>query len=306
MILLFGIATEEPLAMVADALRELGAPFAVFHQRRWAECDVVVRVDGGSVDGRLRMGALELGLEDVRAAYTRLMDERRLPEVAPLPAEHPARRRCRAVHDAIAQWQEVTGARVVNRGSTQGSNGSKPFQAQIIAAHGLRVPETLVTNEPRAVLDFRARHGRVVFKSISGARSIVRDLEGEDLHRLERIRWCPVQFQAFVPGTDVRVHCVGDDVYATRIETQATDYRYAAGQGESASLTSTEVPGDVADRCVELTTALGLELSGIDLRVTPDGEWYCFEVNPSPAFSYYEAHTGQPIARAIARHLAAA
>jgi hypothetical protein len=27
-------------------------------------------------------------------------------------------------------------------------------------------------------------------------------------------------------------------------------------------------------------------------------------VNPSPAFSYYEAHTGQPIAQAIARYLA--
>ena len=31
---------------------------------------------------------------------------------------------------------------------------------------------------------------------------------------------------------------------------------------------------------------------------------YCFEVNPSPAFSYDEAHTGQPIAQAIARYLA--
>jgi hypothetical protein len=28
-------------------------------------------------------------------------------------------------------------------------------------------------------------------------------------------------------------------------------------------------------------------------------------VNPSPAFSYYEAHTGRPIAQAIARYLAA-
>jgi hypothetical protein len=26
-------------------------------------------------------------------------------------------------------------------------------------------------------------------------------------------------------------------------------------------------------------------------------------VNPSPAFSYYESHTRQPIARAVARYL---
>ena len=42
------------------------------------------------------------------------------------------------------------------------------------------------------------------------------------------------------------------------------------------------------------------------LKLTPDQQVYCFEVNPSPAFSYYEAHTGQPIAQAIARYLAAA
>ena len=55
-----------------------------------------------------------------------------------------------------------------------------------------------------------------------------------------------------------------------------------------------------------MTAALGLELSGIDLRITPDGRTYCFEVNPSPGFSYYELNTGQPIARAIADHLASA
>lgn len=31
-----------------------------------------------------------------------------------------------------------------------------------------------------------------------------------------------------------------------------------------------------------------------------DGGVYCFEVNRSPAFTYFESHTGQPIARAIA------
>ena len=42
---------------------------------------------------------------------------------------------------------------------------------------------------------------------------------------------------------------------------------------------------------------------GIDLKITPDDEVYCFEVNPSPAFSYYESNTGQPISAAIARAL---
>ncbi|HYX61651.1 MAG TPA: hypothetical protein VE888_21875, partial [Streptosporangiaceae bacterium] len=32
----------------------------------------------------------------------------------------------------------------------------------------------------------------------------------------------------------------------------------------------------------------------------PDGDWYCFEVNTAPAFSWFQDHTGQPIADAVA------
>ena len=49
---------------------------------------------------------------------------------------------------------------------------------------------------------------------------------------------------------------------------------------------------------------MNLPLAGIDLRRTPQGEWYCFEVNPSPAFTYYEQITGQPISQAVALLLA--
>jgi hypothetical protein len=46
-----------------------------------------------------------------------------------------------------------------------------------------------------------------------------------------------------------------------------------------------------------------LQVAGIDLRKTSDGNWFCFEVNPSPAFTFYEEATGQPIAKAIANLL---
>jgi D-alanine-D-alanine ligase-like ATP-grasp enzyme len=40
--------------------------------------------------------------------------------------------------------------------------------------------------------------------------------------------------------------------------------------------------------------------SGIDLKITPEGEVFCFEVNPSPGFNFYEVGTGQPISVALA------
>jgi hypothetical protein len=43
-----------------------------------------------------------------------------------------------------------------------------------------------------------------------------------------------------------------------------------------------------------------LQSLACDLKETPDGEYYCFEVNPCPGFLYYERHTHQPISTALA------
>jgi glutathione synthase/RimK-type ligase-like ATP-grasp enzyme len=232
------------------------------------------------------------------------MDDRILPELKGEPEGSHARRHARAFHDALFHWTELAPGRVVNRAEPQGSNSSKPYQAQLIARYGFSVPETLITNDPESVREFRRKHGKVVYKSISGARSIVQLVTDEDLARLDQIRWCPVQFQEFVPGTNVRVHTIGGEAFATEIMTDVTDYRYAKSQNSSAELRGIELPDRVVERCVMMADGLGLAFAGIDLKLTPDGEVYCFEVNPCPAFSYFEANTGQPIACAVARHLA--
>jgi hypothetical protein len=305
MILLCGIPSEPSLERVCDQLVALGAPHVVFNQRRFGSMAFDYAIAGGRLSGAMRVDGRRYRLEDIRAVYTRLMDEQFLPELQDEPEESPLRRRARALHEALTCWCEITPARVVNRAGAMGSNFSKPYQAQLIRAQGLLVPETLVTNDPELVLAFRDRHKRLVYKSISGIRSIVQTLEEEDLRRLDRIRWCPTQFQQYVDGTNIRVHTIGSAVFATAIRTQATDYRYAQRQeGEPAALEAMTLSDELAQRCVRLADALGLAFAGIDLKVTPEGQVYCFEVNPSPAYSYYEAHTGQPIARAVACYLA--
>ena len=62
-------------------------------------------------------------------------------------------------------------------------------------------------------------------------------------------------------------------------------------------------PDSVAAACLRIAKDLGLLHAGIDLKETPEGDWYCFEVNPCPGFIYYERHTGQPISLALAELL---
>jgi hypothetical protein len=305
MILLAGIPTEPPLARVRQALEEIGVPSVLFHQRHFATTQIQVELTGARLGGHMVIDDRVWPLEQFRGVYVRLMDDRILPELLTEPEGSPPRRYCRWLHDTLMQWCELTPARVINRMAPMASNSSKPYQAQLIEAHGFAVPETLITNDPDEVRAFLRQHGRLVFKSTSGMRSIVQTLEGEHLERLESVRSCPVQFQQFIEGTNIRVHVVGWHVFATEARTEATDYRYAGSQvGEGTDLRAIVLPPELTARCQSLGQAMGLAFSGIDLKITPDGQVYCFEVNPSPAYTYYETHTGQPIALAVARYLA--
>lgn len=189
---------------------------------------------------------------------------------------------------------------VVNRIGGGMSNNSKPYQALLLRRAGFNVPATLVTSEPAVALAFAAEHGKVIYKSASGIRSIVRWLGPAQLTRLEFLHNGPAQFQAFVPGRNVRVHTVGDEVFATRIETDAVDYRYAHLDGLDVVMTPVTLPAAVKTACLRGARELGLLFAGIDLKETPDGEYFCFEINPCPGFTYYERHTGQQISLALA------
>ena len=135
-------------------------------------------------------------------------------------------------------------------------------------------------------------------------RSIVSRLTPAHRTRLADIAWCPTQFQQYIPGCDYRVHVVGDKTFACQVVSTADDYRYAARYGADVEIRSCKLPQECVERCKTLTAALHLTVAGIDLRRTPDGRWYCFEVNPSPAFTYYQEATTQAIDEAIAQLLA--
>jgi glutathione synthase/RimK-type ligase-like ATP-grasp enzyme len=303
-ILLWGLTGDDPYDAVRAALTRRGATVATIDQRLVRRTSVELRM-ADQLSGTVDVGGDHVRLEEVDAVYWRTYDVSRLPALAgdtDLGALHTAW----ALENAMVSWLELTDALVVNRASAMTSNNSKPFQLDILRSHGFNVPATIVTTDPDTVLRFWTDHASVIYKSTSGKRSIVSRLTESHLSRIEDVTSCPTQFQQFIPGRDHRVHVVGDDIFACEVFSDADDYRYAGMSGEPAQIRSTRIPDDIAERCVTVTHALGLRLSGVDLRRAPDGRWFCFEVNPSPAFTYYEAHTGQPIADAVASLLASA
>jgi glutathione synthase/RimK-type ligase-like ATP-grasp enzyme len=303
MILVWSVPGDSAAAAVAAALEHRGADARFFDQNDALEAGLELSVDSG-VTGRLRLPDGDIRLEEISGAYIRPYESSRLQTIASAP-DH-ARTRVAALDDALLGWSEITAARVVNRPSAMASNHSKPYQSSIIHARGFDVPETLVTTDKDALEAFWEKHRSIVYKSISGVRSIVTKLTPAHRERFASLANCPTQFQQWIPGTDYRVHIVGGEVFACSVESTATDYRYPGREEDAPKIQAQELPADVAERCGSLAASMGLLLAGIDLRRTPDERWFCFEVNPSPGFTYYEQASGQPIADRIARLLATA
>jgi hypothetical protein len=299
-VLICGIASESPLAMAIAAAERLGVACRVIDQRQLAGQEIEVGVRGGRLFARWWNGADTLDMTRCGGAYTRVVP-------ASMLRNRPTDGR-EVLHDhyfvdALNAWLEVAPLRVANRLAAGMSNASKPWQAQLIRAAGFATPMSLLTNDPDAVRAFRRRHGRVVFKSASGVRSIVTPLEGALDAQLERVRALPTLFQAYVPGVNYRVHVVGEQVFCTRIDSDATDYRYAGREGKASAMVADRLPPELARRCVALTASLGLEMGGIDLKRTPEGEYVCFEVNPSPAYSCFDRESAEAVAEALVIHL---
>jgi glutathione synthase/RimK-type ligase-like ATP-grasp enzyme len=287
-ILLWGVPGDDPLDEVRAALRATGADARFLDQRDTRDASVVMNVDRGGVAGTVTTCDDEFELEGVGAVYIRPQessDQGRLADAA------------------LIAWANLTQAGVVNRPAAMAANNSKPYQLRLMEHFGFDVPDTLVTTDPGEARRFWLHHGQVIYKSVSGIRSIVSQLHDDQLERLADIANGPTQFQQYVPGEDVRVHVVGEEVLATRVRSDEDDYRYASCSGSRPELEATQIPSAVADRCVAAARGMRLHVAGIDLRHTPDDRWICFEANPSPAFTFYERATGQPIAEAIARLL---
>jgi hypothetical protein len=301
LVLLWGLGSEQPLAAVRGELNRLGVPVLMLDQREVMDTGIHLCV-GQDLTGGIRLRDEWVDLSSISAAYLRPYDSRLLPAVAREGSDGRAWRHALAVERAMASWSEMSGALVVNRPRAMAANGSKPYQLEQIRKLGFRVPETLITTDPDAALEFWKRHVTVIYKSVGGTRSVVSRLRPEHAERLSDVTFCPTQFQRYVPGTDHRVHVVGNELFASEILSEADDYRYP--EQHEVEVRACRLPQAVEDRCRLLAAVLELPVAGIDLRRTPEGDWYCFEVNPSPAFVYYESMTNQSIAKAIAMLLA--
>lgn len=187
----------------------------------------------------------------------------------------------------------------------------KPVQLQAAMTAGLRVPRTLVTNDPDHARAFVAEVGKAVYKPFGGTAAIA-DTEGP--HQVFATLVTPEQagnrsvahsmhlFQQWVPKAyEVRLTVVDDQFFAARIDAHSpaaqVDWR---ADYHSLEYTPVGTPGLIRNRVSALLRELGLRFAAMDFVVDPDGEWWFLEANANGQWAWIETETAMSIATAIA------
>ncbi|MDP2311532.1 MAG: MvdC family ATP-grasp ribosomal peptide maturase [Pseudomonadota bacterium] len=201
-------------------------------------------------------------------------------------------------------------AKLVNDPAAERRAEDKLLQLRLAVQAGLRVPRTLVTNEPDAVRAFvAAEGGRAVTKMLTAlTQSMAGDtpfvhtsrVGPEDLAELDGLRYCPMVFQEEIPrARELRVAWVEGRCFAGALRTGGTglsDWRVGTGLAWEPAA----VPESIAARLDAVMAGLSLSFGAVDLIETEAGELVFLEVNPAGEWGMLERDLGLPISEALA------
>lgn len=172
---------------------------------------------------------------------------------------------------------------------------------------GFKVPNTLVTNAPETVYQFKQNiTSELIYKTLSSPTLAAEDVEDEEviasslpttvitedmLESIDAVSELPCQFQEYVDKEyELRVTVIGDSVFAARINSQEDSRTAVDCRDMSAEISyrATELPEAVKDRCLAFVRSYNLNYSAIDIIVMKNGDYVFLENNPNGQFLYVE------------------
>lgn len=291
--LILGTSEDDHASAVLDALRRRGRDAEILDSR-WFPGIMTIAFDPASGSGTLTLPSKrQIDLAQIRSVYWRNYFGIYGPDLPDPDQAFIAQNDSRGLFESLLIHLP---ARWVNGWNAFQLHQTKPVQLARVAALGVRIPQTRLTNDRFAVREFAARTPQAIVKPVQGGDQTQRLLPEHLTDRvLDNLRLSPITVQAEVPGTNIRVFVAGDRVLACEIRTDELDYR----QDRQPTLTAHKLPDDVAAQSLKIARTLELLWTGIDFRLTPDGEYVFLEANPSPMFLGFEAGSGLPLLESL-------
>ncbi|MEV0387573.1 MvdC/MvdD family ATP grasp protein [Nonomuraea sp. NPDC050643] len=261
-------------------------------------------------------GRRSLRLEEVTSVWYR----RPTPFTAD-PSLEPAHQEFAVKESAHAMGGIFTAlpVRWVNLPAVESRAHYKPLQLKVAREVGLRIPKTLITNDPEEVSRFhRECGGAIIYKALNSGlihqpggwpRGLLTTaLPDIPPDVLPRVRYSPCVFQELIDKAyELRITVIGEKFFAVRVDSRTDDGEPQIDSRNplgTQRYTRTVLPVEVEKRLRRLMDAFELAYGAIDVVVDRAGEHYFLEVNPAGQFAWLDDQTpGLSLASAMADYL---
>lgn len=178
---------------------------------------------------------------------------------------------------------------------------NKPYVLNLAQACGLKIPDTVITNDFSYLKRFE-KNRRLVVKPVNGG-GYCRSLEEvrKQTELKKEIAAAPAIVQNRLVPPEVRIYAVGKSFFAFQITSEELDYR-------TTPKCRIEYLESFADKLTvglrKLLDALGLDFAAADFKTCPRAKELIFlEVNTSPMFTAFDSASSGLLADAMIKFL---
>lgn len=321
MILIIAENGDATASAVADILSAKGAQTAVFATTDLpTSARLNLLLSDNSESYLLTTKGVTLDAGEVNVIWYRAAFAPRVPEG--LSSADAAFARRESTQTIRSFWHLLRDRFWVNAWPAMIAADHKPFQLQVAKAVGLKIPKTLITNDPIKVRDFFIEcSGHMVYKTLTPYQLLKSDpydkwpfvftnvvTQRQLDSSIATISNAPCIFQEYVSKrVELRVTAIGRQMFPVEIHSQEDessrcDWRCASDPDKVAHCICT-LPEAVRSKLLLLMDRLGLVFGCIDLIVTPDNQCVFLEVNSTGQWFWLQQRRGIPIAEHLAEML---
>lgn len=304
MIVIIGSEEETHAKYIADKLNKNGIENIFFDSREYPEnLSISYSLGDSSFDSFLTIKNKKIKLSEIKGVYWRWFYgvKQQFFENTDSKVTNIVHRECKSALESLFYISQNTNCNWLNSIEAINLHKTKAYQLDILSKNNIRIPKTLITNNTEAVSEFYfSNDKKVIYKPVLGG-AYTKQLTEEDFNeeKKEALKYSPIQLQEYIEGVDIRVYVVGEKIFAGKIEAQTIDFR----EDSDAQITPVELPQNIQADCLKTIKALKLRYSGVDIRLTPEGEYVFIEANPAPMFIHFERVTGYPISDTLMQEL---
>jgi glutathione synthase/RimK-type ligase-like ATP-grasp enzyme len=291
-------------------LNKRDVPVFRFHPEDFPHsCSVSIDVRDGRIGGELRNADHRVAFDDICAAWYRRSKNLYMGS---------ASRTSERLDDYVKAQSTATVVAVcagletlwVSHPFRLRRGEVKALQLAEASRAGLKVPPTLISNDPARATTFVDALGSTQCAIKPLIAIGVTDDHGYRLpltttlppgHSLDSMALAPTMLQPYVDKAfELRCVVIGEDIFCAKLDSQADEKSRVDWRGGDPAHEIFALPEEVKASIHRLMSSFELNFASLDMIVTPEGEFVFLELNPNGQWLWLEFELGLPLVASMA------